>query len=53
MTQEEIVKKRQELVHHMFSSTGDEFGAPCFGELPRRGQRIDRRDAAAHERRGV
>ena len=25
MTQEEIVKKRQELVHHMFSSTGDEF----------------------------
>lgn len=25
MTQEEIVRKRQELVHHMFSSTGDEF----------------------------
>ena len=25
MTQEEITRKRQELVHHMFSSTGDEF----------------------------
>lgn len=25
MTQEEIVRKRQELVHRMFSSTGDEF----------------------------
>jgi len=25
MTEAELVKKRQELVHHMFSSTGDEF----------------------------
>ena len=25
MTQEEITRKRQELVHTMFSSTGDEF----------------------------
>ena len=25
MTQEELTRKRQELVHHMFSTTGDEF----------------------------
>ena len=25
MTQEEITRKRQELVHHMFSTTGEEF----------------------------
>ncbi len=53
MTQEEMIRQRQELVHTMFSSTGDEFVRLVIEELQIGRQCPDSRSARKDAYTGV